>query len=133
MSHVTRLLLILTVPCIFSLGSIAVAEEKPDGEHTDSEVEPDHIADEKEGEPNEEAEMAEAQADAEAELVAPDAKADYDKMKAAYTGLRSLALSGTVSCPDDEGKPRKLKFHSVFVAPNKFRYEQDGGALVGSS
>jgi peroxiredoxin len=63
-------------------------------------------------------------------------KAEVDAMKSAYSNLKSLTLSGTVSENFNAGgieRHNSLAFDSAYQAPNKFHQQIKDDALVGST
>ena len=68
--------------------------------------------------------------------ISPEAQQLLDQINDAYTKLKSLELTGSISGSFDAAGEKYApanKFTASFAAPNKFRHELSGNILVGSN
>ena len=68
--------------------------------------------------------------------VSSQAKAELEKVNAAYIGLNSLDLSGKITAHFDiagQKQNQESEFTSIYLAPNKFRQQVKGDVLAGST
>src|SRR5438046_695181 len=69
-------------------------------------------------------------------VVTPDAAAVLEKIKDAYTKLKSLELTAHVTGEfdvDGQKKKDEADFTASYAAPNRFRHEAKDEAMVGST
>jgi peroxiredoxin/outer membrane lipoprotein-sorting protein len=70
------------------------------------------------------------------EPVSPEARSVIERLQAAYAGLETLDLAGSVKANFDVGGEqldREGEFTASFKAPNKFRHEMSDDILLGST